>query len=119
MHIEGIKSEKSFASRPKSIFFKIPGISTSTPVRPPEISSALAEVARLEPQAVFAHLGSNADGLTADEAETRLEKFGKNLIAREHRRSIAQLLAERLVNPLNVMLLVLVVINLFVLDDLE
>ncbi|MDP9128062.1 MAG: magnesium-translocating P-type ATPase [Pseudomonadota bacterium] len=85
----------------------------------PAVSSLLTEIARLDQLSALERLRSTADGLTTTEAETRLETYGKNAIAREKHKNIAQQLFERLINPLNVMLLVLIVLNIFVLDDFE
>ncbi len=97
----------------------ITGKKNNAAIPAPKMSVALAEIARLDANAVIEKLDSHADGLLPEEAEIRLEKFGKNLIAREEHKSIPRQLAERLLNPLNVMLLVLVLINFFVLDDME
>jgi Mg2+-importing ATPase len=85
----------------------------------PHLSTLLLEVARLDAGTALDRLESHADGLTPEEAGARLEKYGRNTVAREVKKSIPRQLIERLLNPLNVMLLVLVVLNIFVLDDLE
>jgi Mg2+-importing ATPase len=85
----------------------------------PHLSTLLLEVARLDAGTAVDRLESHPDGLTPEEAEIRLEKYGRNTVAREVKKSVPRQLIERLLNPLNVMLLVLVVLNIFVLDDLE
>ncbi len=85
----------------------------------PHASASLGDIARLDASAAINNLESHSDGLTPEEAEHRLTVYGKNIIAREGRKSVARQLAERLINPLNVMLLVLVILNIFILNDLE
>src|SRR5271170_5088636 len=80
---------------------------------------SIGEIARLDPDAALARLGSRAEGLSADEAAGRLERYGKNVVAREEHASVSKRLLILLLNPLNVMLLVLAVINFFFLGDLE
>lgn len=84
-----------------------------------KISDMLGEVARLDPDAALAKMGSGSDGLSAEEAEKRIEIYGKNQVAREdHKSSLEQILILML-NPLNIMLLVLAVLNFVFLDDFE
>ncbi len=85
----------------------------------PRLSSLLVEIAKLDPSTALNRLESHSDGLTPEDAEIRLEKYGRNMIAREAKKSVLRQLVERLLNPLNVMLLVLVILNIFVLDDME
>jgi P-type Mg2+ transporter len=67
----------------------------------------LAAVSRLEPNQVCAKLDSGTEGLSAAEAEQRLEKIGPNLIARERKASIPEEIWGRARNPLNALLLTL------------
>ncbi|HUY69293.1 MAG TPA: magnesium-translocating P-type ATPase [Alphaproteobacteria bacterium] len=85
----------------------------------PRLSTLLLDVAKLDPAATLERLEAHGDGLTPEDAEARLETYGRNSIAREAKKSVTRQLAERLVNPLNVMLLVLVILNIFVLYDFE
>jgi len=79
----------------------------------------LGEIAQLDALAAIGRLDSNIDGLAPEEAELRLEKYGRNTIAREEHKSIPRQIAEKLINPLNIMLLVLVILNLFIVKDFE
>jgi len=80
---------------------------------------ALGEIARLSADEALARMNSRAEGLYENEAAERQERYGKNIVAREERRSAAGHLLRLLINPLNVMLLVLAAANFFLLDDLE
>ena len=51
----------------------------------PQISRALVEAARLDTAAVLEKLGTNPTGLSEEEYELRLEKYGPNLAAKEKR----------------------------------
>jgi len=98
----------------KSLFLsKHPGILANMP----RVSTTFAEIARLEAPAVINKLESHTDGLTPEDAEARLVQYGRNTIAREEHKSILRQLFDKLINPLNIMLLVLVALNLFVVDD--
>ena len=85
----------------------------------PRVSTALADTAKLDANGALCKLETNIDGLTTEDAEARLEKYGRNTIAREEHKSIPVQLLERVLNPLNIMLLVLVFLNVFVVDDYE
>ena len=79
----------------------------------------LNEIARLNPEDALQRVKSRAEGLLDSEAEERLELYGKNIVAREERRSALKHILRLLINPLNVMLLVLAGTNFFFLDDIE
>jgi len=91
------------------------------PPRPADAASAgtsaalhTAEVLRLSqnaPGAVFAELGTCADGLTQPEADARLRRVGLNEIARTDRQSIGREVYLRVRNPLNALLLSLAVVS--------
>ncbi len=83
------------------------------------VSEVLDELARLEPDAVLSRLETTQDGLTQEEVETRQERFGLNAIAPvDHKNAIEQIFRQ-LLNPLNIMLLVLAIINFVFLGDVE
>ena len=84
----------------------------------PRVAS-LIDIARVDPETALTRLDSHTDGLTSEEAATRLEQYGPNQIAREQRRTVIRHIIERLINPLNVLLLALVIVNFFVLEDME
>ena len=71
------------------------------------VPSALIELAQLDNERVLQQLGSAAAGLSEDDAEARLQKYGQNTVAHEARQSIAMQLLGRVRNPLNLLLLTL------------
>jgi P-type Mg2+ transporter len=87
------------------------------------VGAALAEgdtelggLSRLEPKEASAAVGANLDGLSQTEAAARLKKFGRNLIAREHRANVLEELWNRARNPLNGLLLALAIVSYFLGD---
>lgn len=73
----------------------------------PGISSKLLQLAALEPSLLLEQFHSRPDGLTQEEAETRLGQYGKNIFIKEQRLSFFQRLWENLRNPLVILLAVL------------
>jgi Mg2+-importing ATPase len=61
-------------------------------------------------------VGSTPDGLSQAAAAARLQRFGRNLVAREHRATVAQELWSRSRNPLNALLLTLAIVSFFLGD---
>lgn len=84
-----------------------------------KIAERLDLLAHDEIEAVFQHLDSRPEGLLPDQVNERLETYGKNAVANEDHKSVSKHLIGLLLNPLNVMLLVLATINFFFLDDIE
>ncbi len=64
----------------------------------------LVEAAALSPDEVLAVLGSRAEGLTSDEVEERLRRFGSNALA-VHRVHATSVLFRQIRNPILVLLL--------------
>ena len=95
------------------------GKASPGPNSAPRIAAAYGEVARLEPDTAIAFLVSHPDGLMTDEVEERLEHYGKNQVASSDDRNMVKQLVRLLINPLNVMLLLLAGLNFFLLDDVE
>src|ERR1051325_10996220 len=83
------------------------------PHGPPKASSAiqvsplLLEAAGSEPEEVMQKLHTSKGGLSGEEAERRLKKYGPNVVAREDRHPRLHLLGKALINPLVILLLVL------------
>ncbi|MDR3450238.1 MAG: HAD-IC family P-type ATPase, partial [Alphaproteobacteria bacterium] len=84
-----------------------------------KIGDMLSEIARLAPDAALTQLGTQPDGLSAAEAESRLETYGKNEVAHEDHKGVPEQLLRLLINPLNIMLLVLAGVNFLFLGDFE
>ena len=87
---------------------------------PARLSSEAQEqvfaVSGLAPEAACRHLSSELAGLTREEAESRLETCGPNLVARESKPSIPQEIWARCRNPLNALLLALAAVSYFLGD---
>jgi Mg2+-importing ATPase len=76
-----------------------------------QISKALVEAARLDSTAVLEKLATNSGGLTEEEYEIRLEKYGPNQAAKEKRTSIPARAWDNIKNPLVILLAVLGVVS--------
>src|SRR5512137_333271 len=81
------------------------------------MESRLIELARIEPEDVFKDLDSRPEGLSQDEAVSRLKRYGTNEIAREKRKSSLALLLGNLKNPLVLLLAALGTLELLTGDD--
>ncbi len=79
----------------------------------------LNELSKLSPDEAVLRMESRSDGLFEGEANERLETYGPNVVASEERKSAVQHLLRLLINPLNIMLLVLAATNFVFLDDIE
>ena len=72
----------------------------------------LAALARLEAGAALARLDAVVDGLTPEQVEERLERFGPNIVAQEQRKPFLLQILERFVtNPINILLTALAIIT--------
>jgi P-type Mg2+ transporter len=75
-------------------------------------AAELLALARLEAPAALAQLESSADGLSPDQVEERLAKYGPNVVAQEKKKPVLLQLLERFItNPINILLTVLAVIT--------
>src|SRR3954471_7760545 len=75
------------------------------------VSRAVLESARVDVTAAYAQLGTRAEGLSAEEADARLEKFGPNVLAKDQRPSLLWLLWRAVRNPLVILLAVLAIVS--------
>ena len=71
------------------------------------ISNELLESAQVDGAAVLQRLRTEINGLTAEEARTRLKQYGPNEIAKEKRKSVLMRLISNVKNPLVILLLAL------------
>jgi Mg2+-importing ATPase len=71
----------------------------------------VVEAAALDTAAVFAKLASRPQGLSPDEAATRLAEHGPNVLARDHQPNFLTLLWRGVLNPLMILLAVLATIS--------
>ncbi len=75
-------------------------------------ASELLAVSRLDSADALRHFDAGPDGLTHEQVEERLEKFGHNVVAQEKKRPVILELLERFyTNPINILLTVLAVIT--------
>ena len=77
------------------------------PARKERIPGALVELAALELPQVLSRLGSTEHGLAAAQAEQRRAEVGPNRVAQEASASLPKQLLRRLLDPLNLLLLIL------------
>lgn len=82
------------------------------------VSEQLLETARADREAVLQALDSRIDGLSQREADSRLQQYGLNEIAREKHQSVLMRLLSNIKNPLVLLLTALGVIS-FLTDDLR
>ena len=75
------------------------------------VSPGVLALASLDMAAVYASLNTSAAGLTAAEAQARLEQYGPNVLAKDQRVGILKLLAGSVLNPLVILLAVLATIS--------
>jgi P-type Mg2+ transporter len=91
---------------PKNILAVIKRQANQVPVSP-----ILFEVAQNTAEVVLGKLQTNENGLSEEEAQERLEKYGPNVVAQEQRLGRLKLLGHACVNPLVILLLILAVIS--------
>ena len=77
-----------------------------------EVERKLAELSRLENSEVLERLATREDGLNQVEAGERLEEHGRNIIDAGNENSLAKRLREAIINPFNVVLLVVAGVTL-------
>jgi P-type Mg2+ transporter len=80
------------------------------------VSPLLMEAATCETDQVYQKLQTASNGLSGDEALRRLQEYGPNVVAQEHRYGWLKLLAKACVNPLVILLVVLATLS-FLTDD--
>jgi Mg2+-importing ATPase len=71
----------------------------------------VSEAAGVDAEHVFATLNTRLEGLSAAEARTRLQQYGRNVLATEQRPGILKLLWRALINPLVILLATLATIS--------
>lgn len=73
----------------------------------------LRSYAFLSAEALFERLSATRRGLTSEEAEKRQNEFGKNIITVGNKNTVLHRLREAVINPFNVILLLIAVITYF------
>ncbi|MGH8278242.1 MAG: cation-transporting P-type ATPase, partial [Gammaproteobacteria bacterium] len=76
------------------------------------VHAHLVEVSAKSAQEVLDEFHTSIQGLTAPDAEERLEQCGANTVAREQKQHWLRQLARRIANPLNLLLIVLSIMSL-------
>ena len=80
-----------------------------------EVESKLIELSGLEQKALFEKYQTDEDGLDPIQAADRLEEYGRNIIDFGKEKSLAVRIKDAVINPFNVVLLVVALIT-FVTD---
>ncbi len=75
------------------------------------VSQIVVESAALDAAGVYARLETRPDGLSAEEAAGRLEKYGPNVLATDGRTGLGKLLWHSVLNPLVILLAVLATVS--------
>jgi Mg2+-importing ATPase len=83
-----------------------------------EISPSLVQSAAMDAAGVYAKLATRPEGLTAAETTARLAEHGPNVLAKDQRAGLAQLLWHAVLNPLVILLAVLATVS-FATGDLR
>src|SRR5690348_4837692 len=82
------------------------------------VSARLVEISRMAADDTFDEFRTSIQGLIESEAEERLAEHGPNTVAREEKKSFLKQLFTRLINPLNILLIVLTIVSV-VTGDLD
>ena len=75
------------------------------------VSARLVQVSRISADDCFDEFKTSIQGLAESEAEDRLAEYGPNTVAREEKKGFLTQLFTRLINPLNILLIVLTVVS--------
>src|SRR5579859_6364843 len=75
------------------------------------VSERLLAVSRMAADDTFDEFHTSIQGLIESDAEERLAEHGPNTVAREEKKSFLVQLFTRLINPLNILLIVLTVVS--------
>ncbi|MCL5031327.1 MAG: magnesium-translocating P-type ATPase [Bacteroidetes bacterium] len=106
----------------KSIFSKIsPSIFTKEAKTPHSATldeQRLMEICKLSHQETITKLNSRDNGITSEEAETRLEEYGRNELAHTKKIGILQDIFNRCKSPLVIQLLIIAIIS-GLMDDVK
>ena len=76
-----------------------------------KVSKKLVESGQAEASAVLEKMNTTPSGLTSEEAETRLEQYGPNEIAKEKHQTLLMRLWDNVKNPLVILLTVLGIVT--------
>jgi len=94
---------------------RLPGLMRGNGIR---VSKKLMESGQMDAALVLEKLNTTNAGLTIEEAEARLEKYGPNQIAKEKHQSLLMRIVDNLKNPLVILLSVLGLVS-YITGDLR
>lgn len=77
------------------------------------IEEKLHSLAFLTTEELFSQLSSSQTGLTGAQAQDRLDQYGKNIITTGNRNTVFHRLREAVINPFNMILIIIAVITYF------
>ena len=72
----------------------------------------LADIAKISDEELFKRLDTDEEGLNQVEASDRLEEYGKNIIDTGNENSLAKRIREAIINPFNIVLLIVAGVTL-------
>ena len=78
-----------------------------------EVEQELIAVSRLDDAALFEKYRTEPDGLNQVEAAERLEEYGRNIIEVGNENSLLRRIRDALINPFNIVLMVVALVTLF------
>ena len=80
-------------------------------VKQAEVEKTLLELSGMEQKALFEKYQTDEDGLDPVQAADRLEEYGKNIIDFGNEKSLAVRIKDAIINPFNIVLLVVALIT--------
>ena len=76
------------------------------------VEQHLAEIAKISDEELFRRLETDPEGLNQVEASERLEEYGPNIIDTGNENSLARRIRDAIINPFNIVLLIVSVVTL-------
>ena len=81
--------------------------------RSQEVERNLIDVSRLDDEQIFEKYKTEPDGLNQVEAAERLEEYGRNIIDVSNENSLLSRIKDAVINPFNIVLMIVAVVTLF------
>ena len=78
-----------------------------------KVDDVLTSFSKMSQADLFAHFSLNNDGLSAQQIEERKEKYGPNVIKTDNHDSLFYRLKEAIINPFNIVLLIVTAVSYF------
>ena len=82
-----------------------------------QVSPELLEAAKLTPEELFQKVQSSPQGLTQEEAQRRLDRYGLNTLGQEKQHTWLAILGKAVINPLVILLFVLATVTYLTADE--